>query len=165
MSAALINAVTTKEFMKYQGDLIFTGATREADWYIALFKGTTAPTDSLTAATLWDTYEEVVKYDGDRPKWLAKPSETVAGVYGIAPPTNPKDPTPEGVETITFTTLGANESVIINGGCLISRATKGSKEGVLAAVWIYPSEFVKNASETFVPYATFALTNGMALVI
>lgn len=152
MSAAVVKAVLTQEFLAYQGNVLFNKEPANNDWYIALFKGTTAPTDSLTAANIWDTYTEVTEYDGDRPKWL--PTQSVNGVFGIPAPENPKDPVPAGVVELVF-----NSVVTINGAALISKPPKGGKDGLLVAAWVYPEPFVKNTAETFAAYFTITLTN------
>lgn len=99
------------------------GATTDSQWHLAPYSGTTAPTDTLTAAQFAGLQVEFTNYsEGSRPVWTA-----VAGSKSLS-----------NSASAAVITVSADAQTIRGLG-VISVGTKGAASGILLAAVPFPS--------------------------
>lgn len=98
----------------------FSGATIQANWYIAPFAANVTPAANVTAQNFASTLTEFTNYtEANRPIWTPDAAATAMELINNAAP--------------SLFTIGAGPQTSIYGGGLLSASAKSSTSGVCAA--------------------------------
>jgi hypothetical protein len=117
----------TAEGMNYLLNAGCRGATQKTQWYMALFSGTTAPAESLTAADFASTQSEITSAtegytEAARPEWITVDSDN-------------KELT--NAASVASFTVATATTLTVRGVGILSTSAKGATTGTLLSAAAY----------------------------
>jgi hypothetical protein len=132
------NLVVTQGIQKALG-VMFHSDQKVPNWYVAMFKGSTAPSAGLTGANVASTLDEITSLsegysEVTRPQW--NPSAPVAGVISSE-------------DNKAEFTIACATSIIAKGAFLISENTRGGTTGTLWSAANFDADRELFDGETF----------------
>lgn len=142
------NLLVDQGILKQLGVMYFTD-TKIANWYLTLFSGATAPSNTLTAANFAATMDEIVSStegftNATRPQWV---------------PTAPAANIINNLAAKAAFNIAATTSITVTGGALISDNARGGTTGTLSSASKFASGRELFDGETFELGYQISLTN------